>query len=183
MKIRVKNMSENRPRIWHAFVFLILIGGLIVWWVNSLPNEDPLWFVRTFTQKADWIVIYHEGETTMFFPCDSAYQHIMDAFADGVAHWKGYENLVGLSDENLELYRTEWKMLELHYNKPVKVHTRHFFPEAHNFFVPLSGTHAQYYRVFSGLTDTPRIGVLNMHADKFAALQDAIAQALQDAAD
>jgi hypothetical protein len=176
-------MSENRPRIWHALVFLILIGGLIIWWVYSLPNEDPLWFWRTFTPKADWIVLYQDGETIMFFPGDTTYDNIMERFTDGIAHWKGYENLVELSDENLERYRTEWRLLELHYNKPVKVHTRHFFPEARSFFVPLSGTHAQYYRVFSGLTDAPRIGVLTMRADKFAALQDAVALALQDAAD
>jgi hypothetical protein len=176
-------MSENRPRAWQAFAFLIIIGGLIVWWVNSLPNEDPLWFMRTFNKKADWIVVYHDGATSMFFPGDAGYDAIMERFADGVAHWKGYEGGVGLSDENLERYRAEWQMLELHYNKPVKVHTRHLFSEARNYFVPLSGTHAQYYRVFSGLTDKPRIGVLNMYEEKFVALQDAVLQALQNASD
>ena len=183
MTIRVINMSENRPRAWHAFVFLVAIGGLIVWWVNSLPNEDPLWFMRTFTHKADWIVVYHEGIVSMFFPGDTAYDNIMDRFSDGVAHWKGYEGGVGLSDENLERYRTEWELMEFHFNKPVKVHTRHMFSEARNFFIPLSGTHANYFRVFSGLTDKPRIGVVNMHEDKFMALHDAVTQALQSASD
>jgi hypothetical protein len=180
MAFKVKEMSENRPRVWQAFAFLILIGGLLVWWVNSLPNEDPLWFLRTFTHKASWIVIYHEGTTTMLFPGDQHYDGIMTTFSDGISHWKGYEGGVGLSDENLERYRSEFDMLELHFNKPVKVHTRHLYSEARNFFVPLSGSHAEYFRVFAGLTDKPRIGVLNMHEEKFTALQDAVTLAIRE---
>ena len=115
----------------------------------------------------------------MFFPGDEAYEQIMTSFSDGVAHWKGYEGGVGLSDENLERYRTEWELLELHFNKPVKVHTQHLYSEARNFFIPLSGTHAAYFRVFSGLTDKPRIGVVNMHEEKFVVLHDAVTIALQ----
>ena len=33
-------------------------------------------------------------------------------------------------------------MLELHFNQPAKVHTRYLYAEARNFFIPLSGTHA-----------------------------------------
>lgn len=171
-------MSENRPHVWRAFSFLILIAGLIIWWVNSLSNEDPLWFVRSFTARADWIVVYHDGMTSMFFPGDVGYEQVMDTFADGVAHWSGYEGGVGLSDENLERYRSEWEILELHFNKPVKVHTRHLYSEARNFFIPLSGTHANYRRVFAGLTDVPRIGVVNMREERFAALQEAVTLAL-----
>lgn len=176
-------MSENRPRVWQALAYLVLIGGLIFWWVNSLPNEDPLWFVSVFTAGADWIVVYHTGTTTMFFPGDDGFGQIMVAFADGVAQWKGYEGGVGLSDENLERFRAEWEMLELHFNKPVKVHTRHPYSEARNFFIPLSGTHANYHRVFAGLTDKPRIGVVNMSEERFTALQNAVSQALQGAAE
>jgi hypothetical protein len=171
-------METNRPRAWHAILFLVLVGGGIVWWVNSLPNEDPLWFIRMFPHRADWIVVYHNGETSMFFPGDTAYEPIMESFADGVAQWKGYEGRVGLSDENLERYRNEWELLELHFNKPVKVHTRHMYSEARIFFVPLSGTHADYFRVFAGYTDRPGIGILNMHEAKFNVLKDAVSQAI-----
>ncbi len=180
MTIRVMNMSENRPRVWQALVILILIGGVIVWWVNSLPNEDPLWFLRVFTGRADWIVVYQSGKTTMLFPGDSGYDQIMNTFSSGVAQWTGYEGGVGLSDENLARYRNEWAMLELHFNQPAKVHTRYLYAEARNYFIPLSGTHAEYRRVFAGLTDTPRIGVVNMSEEHFTALQNAVTQALQD---
>jgi hypothetical protein len=86
---------------------------------------------------------------------------------------------VGLSDESLERYRREEKFLELHYNEPVNVHTRHLYPEARNFFVPLSGTHADWRRIFAGLGDRPRIGVLNISEQHFEALREAAQKAVE----
>ena len=51
------------------------------------------------------------GKTTMFFPGDPRYDAVMATFADDVAHWPGYEEGVGLSGENLERYRNEWRLL------------------------------------------------------------------------
>lgn len=167
-------MQQKRPSFLGAIFALVVVVGVLVWWVTSLTNEDPLWFLRAFTAKADWIVVYWDGRTHMFFPGDPGYDEIMAAFSNGVAHWSGYENGVGLSDENLARYRNEWRFLELHYNDPVNVHTRHLFPKARNFFVPLSGTHANWHRVFAGLTDKPRIGVLNISEENFTMLLTAV---------
>lgn len=170
-------MSDKRPRFLGAASVLILVAGLLVWWVNTLTNEDPLWFLRSFNARADWITIYWEGETTMLFPGDHGYEMVMDAFSQAVARWAGYENSVGLSEESLARLRSEEKFLELHYNEAVHVHTRHLYPEARNFFVPLSGTHANWRRVFAGLTDEPRIGALTISEDHFEALLEAVHQA------
>jgi hypothetical protein len=101
----------------------------------------------------------------------------MEAFAGAVERWSGYEGEVGMSDETLETLRASGRLLELHYNDPVAVHTSHLFPKARVFFVPLSGTHPTYRRLFAGLADTPRIGVLNLNESEFTALQDAVQQA------
>jgi hypothetical protein len=172
-------MESKRPGLWGPIITLLLITGGIVWWVTSLTNDDMWWFLRSFTAKADWIVIYWDGETTILFPGDAGYEEIMAVFSDGVAHWSGYEGAVGLSDENLERYRTEWQLLELYYNKPVNVHTQHLYPKARTFFIPLSGTHAEWRRVFAGLTDKPRAGVLNLSADRFGKLSAAVKQVMQ----
>ncbi len=173
-------MPGKRPSLLSAFSILIVVGGLLFWWVNALTNEDPLWFLTVFNAPADWITVYWDGETVMFFPGDPEYDAIMAAFSDGVAHWAGYEGAVGLSDESLALYRDSGRLLEVHYNEPVRVHTRQAFREARVFFVPLSGTHATWRRVFAGLNDTPRIGVLDMSAGRFTALQEAVNLALDD---
>jgi len=171
-------MKQRYPNVRGPIIIFILITGALVWWVTSLTNDDLWWFWRSFTAQADWIVVYWDGETHMLFPGDPDYDEIMAVFADAVAHWSGYENGIGLSDENLARYRNEWRLLELYYNEPVTVHTRHLFPEARTFFVPLSGTHAQSRRVFSGLIDKPRIGVLNMSPERFEHLNTVIEQAV-----
>jgi hypothetical protein len=172
-------MTNKRPNPWSALLILALVGGLIFWWVNALANEDPLWFVRSFTPQADWVSIYWDGRIVMFFPGDADYDAIMQAFADAIGHWSGYEGSVGLSDQSLERIRDEGRFLELHYNQPVRVHTRHLYPEARTFFVPLAGTHAEWRRVFAGLEDTPRIGVLNLEEARFDALYEAVEAAIK----
>ncbi len=171
-------MTQRRPSLMGALLILILVTTALVWWVNMLTNEDPLWFLRSFTAQADWIVVYWDGTTRMFFPGDPAYSAIMTAFADGVGHWAGYEGGVGMSDTTLQLYRERQRFLELHYNTPTQVHTSRQFARARNFFVPLSGTHARYRRVFAGLTDKPRIGVLNISEERFSVLLEAVTDAI-----
>ena len=83
-----------------------------------------------------------------------------------------------MSDESLGLFRTQGRLVELHYNQPVRIHTRHLYPEARVYFVPLSGTHTMWRRVFAGLADVPRAGVLNLSDEGFAALQSAVEQAV-----
>lgn len=172
-------MPAKRPNALAALSVVVLVGGLLFWWVNAIPNEDPLWFLRSFTARADWITLYWDGTTHMFFPGDPEYEEIMTSFSDAIAHWSGYENGVGLSEENLERYRSSERMLELHYNQPIRVHTRHLFSKARFFWIPLSGTHANWRRVFAGLQDQPRIGVLNLGEARF----DTLLTAAQNAAD
>jgi hypothetical protein len=172
-------MPTKRPKVFGALSILLVIVGLLYWWVNAIPNEDPLWFVRSFNKRAAWITVYWDGITHMFFPGDPEYEAIMESFADGVAYWSGYENGVGLSDESLERLRSQEHLLELHYNEPVRVHTRYLFPEARYFWVPLSGTHAAWRRVFSGLLDRPRVGVLNISEERFAALESTVRAAAE----
>lgn len=173
-------MERKQPNFLGALAVIVVMTGVVVWWVSSLANDDLLWFLRAFNARADWIVIYWEGDTHMLFPGDPGYDEIMDAFADAAAHWTGYEGGVGLSDESLDRFRNEWRMLELHYNEPVHVHTRHLYPEARTFFIPLSGTHAKYHRIFAGLNDKPRIGVLNASEARFNRLLTAVEQAIHE---
>ncbi len=161
-----------------ALVILAIVTGSLVWGVTSMTNGDALWFLRSFTAQADWITVYWDGANYMLFPGDPGYEAVMDAFADAIAHWSGYEGEVGLSEVSLRLYRTQGRLLELHYNEPVVVHTRHLYPRARNFFVPFDGTHAEWRRVFAGLQDVPRAGVLNLPEARFARLRTAVVQAI-----
>jgi len=165
-------MPSKRPRILSALLVLVVVGGLSYWWVNAIPNEDPLWFVTSFDAEADWVVVYWDGNTHIFLPGDPEYKEIMTGFSQAISRRTGYEQGVGLSTDSLERCREGQRIVEFHYNEPVRVHTRHLFPEAQCYWVPLSGTHANWRRVFSGFEDQARIGALNISEEHFAALLD-----------
>lgn len=169
---------RKQPGILSVLAVLVIATGLLVWWIGSTTNSDQLWFLRTFNARADWISIYWDGTTYMLFPEDAAYEEIMSAFADGVAHWVDYEGEARLADDTLEGYRTAGRLLELHYNRSVQVHTRYLFPRARCFFVPLAATDAGLRRVFGGWDDTPREAALTLSAARFARLLTAVEQAV-----
>lgn len=167
---------RKQPGFLGVLAVLVIATGLLVWWIGSTTNSDRLWFLRSFTMRADWISIYWDGTTYMLFPEDAAYEEIMSAFADGVAHWVEYEGDARLADDSLESYRAAGRLLELHYNRSVQVHTRHLFPRARCFFVPLAGTDAGLRRVFGGWDDTPHEAALTLNAARFARLLAAVEQ-------
>ena len=169
---------RKQPGFLGVLVVLVVVAGLLVWWLGSLANSDGLWFLRVFNAKADWIAIYWDCGTYMLFPEDAAYEEVMSAFADAVAHWVGHEGEVDLSSDRLEYYRADGRLLELHYNMSVQVHTRHSYPRARSFFVPLSGTDADWCRIFAGWGDAPRVGVLNASEARFARLLSMVKQAI-----
>lgn len=172
-------MSKKRLGFLGALLVVILVGGLLVWWSRTVTNEDPLWFLRSFTAEADWIVVYWDGAIHRYFPGDQAYEEIMAAFSDAIAHWRGYESGIRFSQEGLEQVRQQERLLELHYNEPVQVHTHHLFPEVCNFYVPLSGAHSHRQRIFAGLSDEPGDDVLTMSDARFAALLEVVSQVVR----
>lgn len=169
---------RKQPGFLGVLAVLVVVAGLLVWWIGSLTNSDWLWFLRVFDAPADWIAIYWDGDTYMVFPEDAAYEEVMSTFTDAVAHWVSYEGDVSLTDDSLDRYRTEGRLLELHYNKSVQVHTRHLYPRARRFFVPLVGTDADLRRVFAGWDDTPREAALNVSEARFTRLLMAVEQAV-----
>jgi len=171
-------MRQKRFGAFSVALMLVLVGGALVWWANSRTNEDPLWFLRTFKPEAAWIVIHWEGKTHMLFPGDAGYEPIMKAFAEGISHRKGYQGGVKLLEEDLNVYRDHGCFLELHYDRGVQVHTRYPYPKARTFFVPLTGDHAVSCRIFAGINDRPRAGVLTIEEARFKNLTETIETSL-----
>jgi hypothetical protein len=168
---------RKQPGFLGVLAVLVAVTGLLVWWIGSSANNDQLWFLRAFNAQADWITIYWDGDTYMLFPEDTTYGEVMAAFNDAVAHWMDYEADVSISDESLERYRAEGRLLEVHYNTSVQVHTRYLYPRARAFFVPLSETDGEWRRVFAGSREAPRAGALNVSEARFTRLLAAVEQA------
>ncbi|GEM_PF-515696 len=171
----------RRASPWAAFWVMVVSVVVTVWLVGSLTNEDLLWFERSFDEVPTMIVIYDKGVRYCIEAGDATFARIVEAFNQGVAHWGAYEGSAGLSQASLDRLRAEGRLLELHYDHPVQVHTQHPFPASTTFYVPLTGTHAKWRRVFGGITEPPHIGVLEMREGNFERLQAVVDEVLQEA--
>lgn len=156
-----------------AITAVLVVG--VIWVVNTLSNGDPLWFLPYFGARADQITIYWDGETRVIKPGDPGYEAVMDAAAEAIATWTAYENRVTLSEESLQELRSRWRMVELRFAQPAVVHTRHIFPPSRTLFLPLTGPHASYRRIFGAIGDVPtRAGALIMSEEAFAHLTQTV---------
>ncbi len=172
-------------REWSNFltgtIVIVAVTLMTIWGVNTLAKEDVLWFVRSFDARAESIAIYWDGEIYTLTPGAPGYEEVMDAFAEGIANWSGYEGSVVFSEPNIERFRNEWRLLEVRFAEPVMVHTRHPVSEARTYLVPLSKTHAHWRRVFAFPGLVPWCaGPLNMDEEHFNTLVAAITAAVNN---
>lgn len=157
-----------------AVVTIILVIG-----VTALTNGDLLWFLHSFDAQAEMLTIHWEGNVYQLYPGDPGYDEVMQAFATGIEKPSGFEWEVGFSEENIARYREEYKLLEVTFSEPIQVHTKHPFPQAKTYLIPLDKTHAKWRRVFAfpGLLPYTS-GPLDMRPENFETLVSAVEKAV-----
>ncbi|MDF1514281.1 MAG: hypothetical protein P1S60_10780 [Anaerolineae bacterium] len=170
---------QHRLTYFKGFLTILSVVLMIVWIVTAMTNSDPLWFIPRFTAQAKNMTIYWDGITTTISENDPGYDAIMQAFAQAMAKPVAFEWEVGFSEENISLYKTSYKMLEVVFDEPVQVHTRYPYNKAKTYLVPLDKTHADYRRIFSYTGYVPySSGPVNIHKTAFVDLYSAVEQAV-----
>ena len=104
---------------------MAIVALILVWGVTSLTNDDPLWFLSSFDAQAEEITVYWEGKTMTVKATDPGYADIMQTFAEAISKPVAYEERVGFSEESINLYKENYKLLEVKFQQPVQVHTRY----------------------------------------------------------
>jgi len=170
-----KNNSSSLLGLLNGAGTIAIVVILIVVAVTAMTNGDLLWFLKSFNAQAEAFTIYWEGATFTVTPEDAGYAEMMAAFAQGIEKPVAFEWNIAFSHENITRYREEFKMLEIVFAEPVQVHTRHPFPEAKTYLIPLDKTHAQWHRIFAftGITNYSS-GPLEMSTEHFDALYTAV---------
>lgn len=165
--------------IMNALITTVVVAALVVIAVTALTNGDFLWFVPSFAARAEALTIYWDGSRYELHPDDQGFEAVMAAFAQGIEKPAGFEWNVGFSEENITRYREDFRLLEVTFSEPVQVHTRHPYPEAKSYLIPLSKTHANWRRVFAfpGLKPYTS-GPLNMASTNFELLVSAVEKAV-----
>ena len=160
---------------FNAIFTIAVVALILVWGVTALTNDDALWFLASFNERADTMVIYWEGNRITLTASDSGYDDIMHVFAQAIAKPQAFEWEIGFSEENIKQYREQFKLLEVEFPHAVQVHTRYPYNKAKTYLIPLDKTHAQSRRVFSFPGFTPYTsGPINIKDTAFDDLYTAV---------
>ena len=137
--------------ILSAFVFILIT----VWLGAAIGTDDLFWFLPIFREKAAFVDLYWDGQQDRLLPGDPSYDLLHEALFAELPHVESHPPGVGLSDASLTARRQEGRLLELHYNEPVRIHSRYRFSASAVYWIPLSGHHVQENRVFNGARGSP----------------------------
>jgi len=158
----------------NGLVTLVVISLIIIWGVTALTNGDPLWFLGRVRAQAQSFTIYWDGETVEVTEADPRYGPLMAAFSHSAADIAGFEWRVALSEESITRYKADFRMLEVRFEEPIQLHTRHPFPKSATYLIPLDRTHAEWRRLFAYPGSRPYTsGPLNIGQDAFTSLYTA----------
>ena len=171
--------EKETPKLGSAIFTMGIIALVLVWGTTALTNEDPLWFVHRFEGEAEAITIYWDGQSTVIGRGERGYSDLMTAFGQAIARPAGFEWEVAFSEQSIESYQQRFRMLKVTFPQPVQVHTRHPFPRAATYLIPLNETHAYSRRVFAFTGIVPYAsGPLNLSEPHFDALYKAVEAAV-----
>lgn len=171
--------ARDQHALLKPLLNITMVTLFVVWGVTALTNEDPLWFLRRFDAEAERFVIYWDGTVREVDARDPGYDALMQAFSEALSRPAGYEGSVALSEASIASYRERYRMLEVIFDDPVQIHTRHPMPEAAAYLVPLSGAHADFRRAFAFPGRVPHsVGPLNLREQLFDTLYGSVESAL-----
>ncbi|MGD9101575.1 MAG: hypothetical protein PVF45_13920 [Anaerolineae bacterium] len=141
--------EKRKPRIRDLAVSMVLALVGLIWLGIAVPDQDWLWFLPIFNERAARIHLYRDGEELVLYPGDAGYEEINEAVNEIVRHIKAKDSL-GISLESLEEYYMRYSAVEVFYPEPVIIHTSHGFPKADKYLFPQSGRHYDPPVVFAG---------------------------------
>lgn len=148
-------MNQGKPALLPAVLVAVLVVLLAVWGWTAMAVEDALWFLPVFSADASYIDLYWDGDQVHLQPESAEYALLNEALHEALSHVRAYPKGAGLSEETLENLHAEGRLVEAHYAEPTRVHSRYRFGPSGVFYIPLSGHHASYDRVFNVGRGTP----------------------------
>jgi hypothetical protein len=142
--------KKNDPSVLKAFVFGVVIFGLIAFAVMALNTQDILWFWPVFNETPVQIEVNCYGKNMHVNPGTNAFTTLNAAVNSSLTGVKRWDETT-MSQTTYQDYQTSSSVLvlRLHYDPPATVHSQYAFMKSVNWLViPLVGRHADTYAVF-----------------------------------
>ncbi len=146
-------MSYELPKIdLKSVIFAIaLVVGAVVFCSGALANADPLWFLPYSNETPAYIVVHQDGCSVTILPGQSGFDELTAALNQALSQIDGYEQGFGLSADSLKEYRSgKERVVEVYFDKPIKIHVPYRFGDPSNLLIPLTGPFAETRTLFGG---------------------------------
>ncbi len=139
----------KRAGVLQALLVLVVLVILIVWAAAAVATGDGLWFVPVFSEDAASIELYWDGGHVLLERGSPGYDLLNAAIRHDLARVEAYPGQVGLSDATLEQLYTEGRLVVAYYARPARIHSHYNYAASTVYYIPLSGYHSAYRRVFN----------------------------------
>lgn len=156
--------ERSQPSILNLFGTVILFVVAAGYGIISLSTEDPIWFVQSFEEQADEVIVYCMGREVSFRSDSPHLEQLNALFNEALSGSKNWDSLT-MSHETYAYYQTSQAViaLEFRYSPPVRVHSIYkYFSGLDAMVVPLVGRHAKLNAVFGRIGEENTSGALHV---------------------
>ncbi|HIE57311.1 MAG TPA: hypothetical protein EYP88_03650 [Anaerolineales bacterium] len=169
-------MQEERkkPSILSMVVISIVIFFSIAFLIISMNTGDILWFVQTFEETPQRIVVHCYGKKITLEPETPEFAAVNDAINRALTGEKRWDEL-SMSNATYVEYQTSPGVfvVEIAYDPPGSFHSPYkFFKQFDLLIIPLDGRHAAVQTVFGRMRGNMIPG--SMHPESNAAIATAL---------
>ena len=158
----VDPFATKRPRLIPLLITLVVLLFLAVWGFTAMVVEDALWFLPGVGSESlpTAIDLYWDGAQTHLVPGMPEFDLVVAALDAEVPQIQSWGRGATLSDATLTELRQNGRLLEIHYDAPVRIRSQFRFSASPVYYIPLSGFNFGERRIFN----QARVGPLELQS-------------------
>jgi hypothetical protein len=164
-----------RVNVWRMLFSVIGFGLAAIYLSIAIAAQDPLWFLRGFSELPARIVVHDMGRQVELRPGQRNYAAMAEAIRASLAQGVTRGSGVGLSAGSVQDAYTLYLTVEAFWDQPVKLHAALNTGYATQMLFPITGRHADQPIVFLGkdgsyLSNGPILSTVQPIRDALTAL-------------
>ena len=142
-----------------SLLIIIVVSALgLLYIATTVSTSDFLWFVSTFGERPNAIVVHCAGEAVAYAPGSPEFEALNASVNADLSGSKSYPE-AGLSEQTQEDYWKQHLVLEVIYPQPVRLHVPFRYGVFDTLIYPVTGTFSQESYVFGRRGETVLTGV------------------------
>ena len=131
---------------------LLLFGGGMVYFVIAFSSQDAAWFMGGFDGLPDRVVVYHEGQKTVYTVGTPGYTELAEGVRSSLNQGVARISSIGLSADSLKDAYGQYVSVEAFFDQPVKLHAWFYTGKPKQMLFLITGRHSDEAAVYLSVT-------------------------------